>query len=179
MVLHPVLVLDKTYYPVAVFSHKKAFLLELLSKCEVLEYYSSIFLSSPTAKYPAPLTIRIPVLLRHWQTGAPTRRAVFIRDNFTCGYCGKVVKDGEATIDHIIPKSKGGSWSWENLITSCSECNQRKGGRTPKEAGMPLLFKPKRPSSFQIDLNRWRSRFNKEFLGALSRFGVRWEEEIG
>ncbi len=179
MVLHPVLVLDKTYYPVAIFSHKKAFLLELLNKCEVLEHYQNVFLTSPSMKYPAPLTIRIPVLLRHWQTSAPTRRAIFIRDNFTCAYCGKLVKDNEATIDHIIPKSRGGKWSWENLVTCCSECNQKKGGRTPQEAGMKLMFKPKRPSNFQIDLNRWKKRFNQEFLGALSRFGVNWKEKIG
>ncbi|WP_457677608.1 HNH endonuclease [Thermovibrio sp.] len=179
MVLHPVLVLDKTFFPVAIFSHKKAFLLEFLSKCEVLEHYNSVFLYSPSKRYRAPLVIRIPVLLHHWSSSAPTRRAVFIRDNFTCGYCGKIVKDGEATIDHIIPKSKGGKWSWENLITCCSECNQKKGGRTPEEAGMELLFKPKRPSNFQIDLNRWKRKFNGEFLGALNRYGVNGKFKIG
>ena len=177
MVLYPTLVLDKTYLPVSIFSHKKAFLLELLNKCEVLEHYRSVSLHSPSRDYPAPLVIRIPVLIRHWES-SPTRRAVFIRDNFTCAYCGKTVKDNEATIDHIVPKSRGGKWQWENLVTCCSECNQKKGNRTPKEAGMELLFKPKRPSNFQISLNRWRHRFNKEFLGALSLYGIRNVEAI-
>ncbi|SMO57483.1 TIGR02646 family protein [Balnearium lithotrophicum] len=172
MILYPTLVLDKTYTPVTIFSHKKAFLLELLNKCEVLEHYERIKLHSPSCEFPAPLVIKIPVLFRHWQS-SPTRRALFIRDNFTCAYCGKTVKDNEATVDHLVPKSRGGKWEWENLVTSCSECNQRKGNRTPKEAGMELLFKPKRPSTIQIALNRWKSKFNEEFLRALSTYGIR------
>ncbi|ADU96117.1 HNH endonuclease [Thermovibrio ammonificans] len=176
MVLYPTLVLDRTYLPVTVFSHKKAFLLEVLGRCEVLQHYFSVYLYSPTKKFPAPLVVRVPVLLRHWQTASPTRRAVFIRDNFTCAYCGRVVKDSDATIDHVLPKSRGGEWSWENLVTCCCECNQRKGDRTPEEAGMELLFRPKRPTAFEVELNRWRRRFNREFLAVLSLYGVRLEE---
>jgi len=172
MVLYPTLVLDKTYLPITVFSHKKAFLLDYLNRCEVLEYYGSVTISSPRFEFPAPLVIRIPVLMKHWQTTSPTRRAVFIRDNFTCAYCGRVVKDSEATIDHVIPKSKGGKWEWENLVTCCSSCNQKKGDRTPQEAGMTLLYKPKRPTGLQIALNRWKGRMNREFLNTLSTYGV-------
>ncbi len=177
MVLYPTLVLDKTYMPVTIFPHKKAFLLELLNKCEVLEYYESVKLRSPMRDFPSPLVIKIPVLMRHWQS-SPTRRAVFIRDNFTCAYCGKTVKDSEATVDHLIPKSRGGKWEWENLVTCCSQCNQKKGNKTPQEAGMELLFKPKRPSNMQIALNRWKSKFNGEFLRALSFYGVKENKNI-
>jgi hypothetical protein len=177
MKLHPVLVLDRTYAPVSIFSHKKAFILDLLNKCEVLQYYESVKLSSPTMDYPAPLVIRIPVLMRHWQSSAPTRRAVFIRDNFTCAYCGKIVKDSEVTVDHIVPKSRGGKWEWTNLVTCCSECNQKKGSKTPEEAGMVLLYKPKKPSGFQIALNRWRNKLNREFLEVLATYGVNIKKE--
>ena len=127
--------------------------------------------------YPAPLVIRIPVLMRHWQSSAPTRRAVFIRDNFTCAYCGKIVKDSEVTVDHIVPKSRGGKWEWTNLVTCCSECNQKKGSKTPEEAGMVLLYKPKKPSGFQIALNRWRNKLNREFLEVLATYGVNIKKE--
>ena len=170
MVLHPTLVLDLRYLPVAVFSHKKAFLLELLNRCEVLEHYTTIYLHSPSKSYPAPLVIRIPVLSKHWQTVSPTRRAVFTRDNFRCAYCGRVLKDNEITIDHVIPKSRGGQWRWENLVTCCISCNQKKGGRTPQEAGMKLLFKPKKPSGFEISLNRWKKRINDEFTEMLKLY---------
>ncbi len=172
MVLYPTIVLDKTYVAITLFSHKKAFILSYLNRCEVLEHYRSVVISSPSADFPAPLVIRIPVLFRHWQSKAPTRRAVFIRDNFTCAYCGKFVKDSEATVDHVIPKSKNGKWCWENLVTCCSSCNQKKGNRTPEEAGMKLLFKPKKPSVLQIALNRWKGRMNEEFLKALTTYGV-------
>ncbi len=177
MVLYPVLVLERTYLPVTIFSHKKAFLLELLNKCEVLQHYSTVKLKSPSRDYPAPLVIRIPVLLKHWRNSSPTRRAVFIRDNFTCAYCGKIVKDNEATIDHVLPKSRGGEWKWENLVTCCSECNQKKGGRTPEEAGMKLLYRPKKPTGFELAINKWKGRFNREFLEALALYGVKVGEE--
>lgn len=178
MKLHPVLVLDKTYIPVSIFSHKKAFVLDLLNKCEVLQYYESIKLSSPSKEYPAPIVIKIPVLMHHWQSLAPTRRAIFIRDNFTCAYCGKTIRDGEITVDHIVPKSRGGKWTWTNLVTSCSECNQKKGDRLPHEAGMSLIYKPKKPSGFQIDLNKWRKRLNEEFLEVISFYGVDISERV-
>jgi 5-methylcytosine-specific restriction endonuclease McrA len=177
MRLYPTLVLDRSYVPVTIFSHKKAFLLELLNRCESLEHYQRVTINSPSRKFPAPLVIRIPVLLRHWNSPAPTRRALFIRDNFTCAYCGKTVKDSEATVDHVIPKSRGGKWCWENLVTCCSQCNQKKGGRTPEEAKMRLLFRPKRPTNLQIALNRWKGKFTEDFLRALSFYGVKWEEK--
>jgi len=173
MRLYPTLVLDIRYLPVSIFSHKKAFILEILQKCEVLEYYSSIFLRSPNKTFKAPLVIRLPILSKHWQTVAPTRRAIFTRDNFRCAYCGKVLKDSEITVDHIIPKSRGGKWEWENLVTCCSDCNQRKGNRTPQEAGMKLLFKPKRPTGLEIAINRWAGRISKEFLETAHLYGLK------
>ena len=167
MILKPTLVLDKTYMPITIFSHKKAFLLSYLERCEVLEYYTNVVLTSPRKEFPAPLVIRIPVLVRHWNSASPTRRAVFIRDNLICAYCGKLVKDHNATVDHVVPKSKGGKWEWENLVTCCSSCNQKKGGKTPEEAGLKLLYKPYKPTGFQMAVSRWKTRMNDEFLKAL------------
>jgi 5-methylcytosine-specific restriction endonuclease McrA len=163
-----VLVLDKSYTPTTIFSHKKAFILDVLGRCEVLEYYRTKTIRSVSADYPVPLVIRIPILLRHWKKG-PTRRAIHIRDNFTCAYCGKTLKDSEITIDHIVPKSCGGKWTWKNLITCCAECNQRKGNRTPEEAGMELLFLPYVPTRIEIAVRNWK--LNEEFMEILSLYG--------
>lgn len=97
---------------------------------------------------PFPLVIR---LLQHKKVSFYiadeefSRSGVFRRDNYTCGYCGK--KSGEnRTWDHIIPRSQGGEDSWLNAITACFKCNNKKGNRTPEEAGMPLLWEPKIPT---------------------------------
>ena len=76
----------------------------------------------------------------------PTREAVLRRDRHRCAYCGK---RGD-TIDHILPRAQGGSNTWVNLVTACFTCNGRKDNRTPKQAGMPLLFEPREPSLVEI-----------------------------
>lgn len=78
---------------------------------------------------------------------APTRRGILKRDNYTCAYCGK---DGATTIDHIMPQSRGGENTWLNLVAACQKCNNIKDDRTPKEAGMKLLFEPRVPKFSEI-----------------------------
>lgn len=73
----------------------------------------------------------------------PTRFTLFKRDHGLCAYCGKVAQ--HPTAEHVMPESRGGAYSWTNLVTACLRCNTRKGARTPEEAGMPLLYVPYRP----------------------------------
>jgi 5-methylcytosine-specific restriction endonuclease McrA len=75
----------------------------------------------------------------------PTKRGVYERDKGTCAYCGKWIQISAATLDHVIPLRQGGKSTWENLVNSCSRCNQRKGGRTPGGAHMKLLFRHEIP----------------------------------
>lgn len=74
-----------------------------------------------------------------------TRRGVYERDRGTCGYCGRWLPIASATLDHIVPVSQGGEARWENLVTCCRRCNQKKGGRTPEQAHMQLLHRPHTP----------------------------------
>jgi len=76
------------------------------------------------------------------------KKNILIRDNYTCQYCGKKCHD--LTLDHVLPKSRGGDYSWENIVAACKECNQKKADRTPKEAGMKLLRKPYRPKNYMV-----------------------------
>ncbi|MFO8101677.1 MAG: HNH endonuclease [Dehalococcoidia bacterium] len=73
-----------------------------------------------------------------------TRHRVFSRDNYTCQYCGK--QSNDLTLDHVVPRYRGGEHSWHNVVSACKNCNQRKAGRTPAEAGMKLMRKPCEPS---------------------------------
>jgi 5-methylcytosine-specific restriction endonuclease McrA len=81
---------------------------------------------------------------------------VLIRDNYTCQYCGKKFPVRQLTMDHVWPLSRGGRKSWKNIVTACQKCNQKKGCKTPQEAGMRLLNKPQEPKwlpSFRHDIN--------------------------
>ena len=79
------------------------------------------------------------------QTVKFNRRNIFARDNNQCQYCGKKFPTSELSLDHVVPRSQGGSSTWENIVCACVACNVRKGGRTPKEASMHLIRKPEKP----------------------------------
>ena len=74
-----------------------------------------------------------------------SRRGVLTRDRETCQYCGSQPGRSQLTVDHVLPRSRGGLTTWENVVTACRDCNHRKGGRTPEEANMLLLSKPRQP----------------------------------
>jgi 5-methylcytosine-specific restriction endonuclease McrA len=73
------------------------------------------------------------------------RRNVFMRDHFTCQYCGKQLPQAQLNIDHVIPRSQGGATTWDNVVCSCIRCNLKKGGRSPAQAGLRLLHEPRQP----------------------------------
>jgi len=138
-----VLVLNYDYQPVHITTWRRAFVLVLLGKAEIVEARPDRVLRTVRAEYPWPSIIR---LLRYvsvpYKNVPLTRQNIFKRDGFRCGYCGS---RHNLTVDHIIPRSQGGGDSWENLITACEACNRRKGNRTPEQAGLSLLFPARRP----------------------------------
>ena len=138
-----VLVLNQNYQPLSVCSAQKAIVLLYLGKAEVVEQNHSIVHS-------VSMSMHLPSIVRlNWLIKRPsrkimlTRKNVIKRDLHTCQYCGR--KEGVLTVDHVIPKKRGGPDTWENLICACMECNNKKGGRTPKEAGMALMSSPRKP----------------------------------
>jgi 5-methylcytosine-specific restriction endonuclease McrA len=103
---------------------------------------------------PVPLVIRLITYVRiprrfHLPV---TRRTVLARDNYTCQYCGDQPGKANLTVDHVVPRSRGGEHTWDNVVTACARCNRRKGNRTPAEAGMPLRSRPTRPRYIAIAL---------------------------
>jgi 5-methylcytosine-specific restriction endonuclease McrA len=138
-----VLVLNQDYEPLNVTNLPRAFRLVFGAKAEVLEYDHQI-IHTARAVYHAPSVIRLQYHIRRPRPRVKlTRREVFVRDHHTCQYCGRVGSD--MTIDHVVPRHRGGGHTWENLVTACKPCNHRKGGRTPDEARIRLLRPPFEP----------------------------------
>lgn len=114
-------------------------------KVEVIVTHE-IYIRSVSAQVPAPAVLRMKKYIkpRQQKTVRLSRENIFLRDTQTCQYCAKKFPTKELTLDHVMPVSRGGGKSWENLTTACHHCNRRKGNRTPEEAAMPLLHKPER-----------------------------------
>ncbi len=144
--MQSVLVLNATYEPLSVVSLKRAVILLLKEKAEIVEAAEAV-LRSERLSLPMPLVIRLVYYVRiPRRLALPlTRRTVLARDQYTCQYCGAQPGRSELTIDHVIPRSQGGQTSWENVVTACRRCNQRKGNRTPAQAGLHLRSQPRRP----------------------------------
>ena len=140
----PVLVLNQNYEPLNVCTVRRAFVLVDRGKAEIIENGRG-YLRSPRLKYEMPSVIRLVYLIRRPRPqGRLTRRDIFLRDGFLCQYCGKTTKD--LTLDHVMPRHRGGGHHWENVVAACKICNHRKAGRTPEEARMYLKRDPFRPT---------------------------------
>ena len=140
----PVLVLNQNYEPLNVCNVRRAFVLLDRGKAEIIEN-SRGYLHSPSYVFEIPSIIRLIYLIRRPRPqGRLTRRDVFLRDHFSCQYCGKQTKD--LTLDHVLPRHRGGKHEWDNIVAACKHCNHRKAGRTPREAHMHLTREPYRPT---------------------------------
>jgi 5-methylcytosine-specific restriction endonuclease McrA len=140
--------LDFTYRPIGVIDSIEALVLCLCGKAVAVEKYGKTIKSvSDIFQLPAVIVLKNIVKHRFTEVSAK-KRNIFWRDNNQCQYCGGYFNVKDLTVDHIIPKSRGGPNTWTNLTTSCTKCNQKKGARTPEEAGMKLLNAPFKPKSF-------------------------------
>lgn len=136
--------LNQNYEPLSVCNVKKAIMLLFLRKAELIEASSGKVIRSVSLSMPFPSVVRLSAFVRvPYKKIILSRKNILRRDNHRCQYCGSTVN---LTIDHIIPKSKGGDETWENLITACIKCNNKKGDRSPEDSRMVLRTKPKKPS---------------------------------
>jgi 5-methylcytosine-specific restriction endonuclease McrA len=108
-----------------------------------------------------------------------SRFNVYARDRNTCQYCGRGFPRADLNLDHVIPRSHGGTSTWENVVCSCLRCNRQKGGRSPEEAGMHLLRRPLRPNWTPFVLETWSLRRHREWLPFLSSVdSAYWNAEL-
>lgn len=145
------LLLNTTYEPIQIVGWQRAVTLLFQGKVEVLEEHDEeIHSISFTMKIPSVLRMLMPARIKRKVPVKFTRLNIFTRDGWKCQYCGEKFSSEELTFDHVVPVAQGGRKSWENIITACVECNSRKEGRTPQQAGMKLLKKPKQPIWAQV-----------------------------
>jgi len=148
------LLLNASYEPLTVLSPQRAIRLMLKDKVDAATD-TVITLHSPSTTFDIPTVLRLRRYINVPRRGARwSRRAVLQRDGYRCIYCGveagqrqygNLITKAEFTVDHVVPRSKGGGNTWGNTACACQDCNNRKGGRTPHEAGMALLWEPKTP----------------------------------
>lgn len=143
-----VLVLNGNYEPLNIVTAKRAIVLIYQKKAEMIFSYNGVVVRSAYSEYRVPSVIRLVKYIKIPRKEIPlTKRNILKRDDYTCQYCGS--RDyNQLTVDHVIPKVLGGKDTWENMVTACVSCNNKKGDKTPEMAGMKLLTVPKKPIPF-------------------------------
>lgn len=139
-----VLILNQDYQPLSVCNVKRSLMLLFLEKAEMLHDRPDRKIHTISSQFEYPSVIRLRKYARiPFKSIVLTRKNIMKRDGNKCQYCGS---GRELTIDHVLPRSRNGKDTWENLVTACTACNNKKGNRTPSEAGMPLKREPFRPN---------------------------------
>ena len=143
------LVLNATFEPLKVVNWQRAMTLWCQGKVEIVETHERE-VRAVTFSFKLPSVVRLLrfVKIRHREDYVPfTRANIYARDRYRCQYCGHEFEMSDLTFDHVIPASRGGRRTWDNIVTACFDCNTAKGNRTPAEAGMHLLRQPRKPQS--------------------------------
>jgi len=160
----PVLVLNASYEPINVTPARRAVVLVFKGVATAEEEDGSFLRSARTA-------VRVPSVIRlcefrriPHQARALSRKNILLRDRHTCQFCGRVLPASSLTLDHVVPRSRGGRTEWENLVACCHRCNSLKGDRLPEEAGLKLL-RPPRPLTLHTSrqLMRWMGRSDQKW----------------
>ena len=143
MINLPVLVLNQNYEPLNICRVRRAVVLMHHGKAELLENGSG-FIHSASDAFDVPSVIRMLSMIKRPRTQRKlTRFEIFNRDSYACQYCGK--KTFQLTLDHVIPRYRGGQHTWENVVSACVPCNRRKAGKSPEQSGMRLARRPSPP----------------------------------
>lgn len=168
-----VLVLDVALQPVSRISWETAFKLLMTEKIEVVKYYKDKVVNSARKEWKVPAVVKIITgyLVTNKKRIKFSRENVYARDHQTCQYCGVTPENRrKLTWDHVKPRAQGGTTKWDNVITACFSCNQRKGARTPEQAGMLLRTKPVKPTNLPIILNWLTDRAPPEWQEVIAWF---------
>ncbi|MGE0251321.1 MAG: HNH endonuclease [Dongiaceae bacterium] len=164
-----------SYYPLSLWSWQDTIKAVCLDRVAVLSEYDRL-VRSPGTTIKLPSVIALKEYIETSKRPAFTRFNVFLRDRFTCQYCGERFPTQYLTFDHVISRSRGGRTTWSNVVTACACCNLEKGSRSPKEARMPLLHEPKPPSTNQLQENG--RAFPPNYLHHSWRDYLYWDTEL-
>lgn len=150
------LILTQSYLPHRVVGWQKAITMSFTGKVEVVETYGEVVRSVSRA-FDMPAVVRLTRPIRRGRAKIRfSREHVLMRDDHRCQYCGERFEARALTLDHVVPRSRGGTTSWTNIVTACRDCNSRKRNRTPSEAGMKLRSEPVRPNDLTFPFAQLR-----------------------
>lgn len=138
-----------SYFPLSLWSWQDSIKAVFLERVNIVSQYETV-VRSPTSEIRLPSVISLKEFVPLSRRPAFTRFNVFLRDRFRCQYCGEDFPAHELTFDHVIPRSRGGKTTWENVVTACTGCNLEKGDRLPHLAGMIPLKRPAQPSTYEL-----------------------------
>ena len=174
---HPALVLNAdfrplSYMPLSLWPWQETVKATFLDRVSVVAEYDEV-VHSPSLEMRIPSVVVLKEFVQPARTSAFTRFNLFLRDEFQCQYCGS---KGDMTFDHVIPRSKGGRTTWENVVASCGPCNLRKGSKTLKQVGMHLARPAVRPEPVQLQ-NRGR-KFPPNYLHDSWMDYLYWDAEL-
>ena len=177
---HPALVLNAdfrplSYFPLSLWSWQDAIKAVFLERVNVVSEYERE-VHSPTWRMRLPSVISLKEYVPQNRRPAFTRFNVFLRDGFVCQYCGGRFPTQDLTFDHVIPRSRGGKTTWDNVVTACAGCNLKKGNRLPRQAGMHPLIRPHQPSTFHLQENG--RAFPPNYLHESWRDYLYWDTEL-
>ncbi len=173
----PTLVLNSdfrplSYFPLSLWAWQETVKAVFLKRVNIISEYEEI-IHSPSINFKLPSVIALKDYVSHSRKPAFTRFNVFLRDKFCCQYCNS---KNELTFDHLLPKSKGGKTNWDNVVTACSSCNVKKGGRLLKNSGLTLSQWPFQPST--EDLHKNGKNFPPNFLHESWIDYLYWDVEL-
>ena len=166
----PVLVLNASYEPINICGARRALVLVLKGIARTEEEHGLITLHAQRSRIAMPSVIRLLEYRRiPYQTRALSRKNILLRDRNTCQYCGEVLSPSDLTLDHVIPRSRGGSSTWENLVACCHPCNRHKGNRMLSEIDDMILLRDPRPFSLHT---------SRQIMRMLGRADDRWRKYL-
>ncbi len=164
-----------SYFPLSLWSWQDAVKAVFLNRVNIVSEYDQV-VRSPRMEMRLPSVISLKEYIPAARRPAFTRFNVFLRDRFTCQYCGGGFPTHELTFDHIVPRSRGGRTVWANVVTACGTCNLEKGNRLPREAQMFPRHAPVQPTSLQLQENG--RAFPPNFLHESWRDFLYWDSEL-
>ena len=164
-----------SYFPLSLWSWQDAIKAVFLGRVNIVAEYERV-VRSQRFEMRLPSVISLKDYVTTGRRPAFTRFNVFLRDRFACQYCGEPFPSHLLTFDHVVPRSRGGRTTWENVVSACEDCNLRKGNRMPHHAGMHPQTRPVQPSTFQLQQNG--RAFPPNFLHDSWRDFLYWDTEL-
>lgn len=174
---HPALVLNAdyrplSYYPLSLWPWQDAIKAAWLDRVDIVAEYDE-YVRSPSTQIKIPSVVVLKDYVKPQKRVAFTRFNLFLRDEFSCQYCGA---KGDLTFDHVVPRARGGVTSWENVVAACSRCNLKKGSRSLKQSGLSLRKPPRQPAS--EELRNMGRKFPPNYLHESWMDFLYWDSEL-